>query len=307
MTTLGEYMYRARHERPTRPTATVRRSPWGAAALTSAAAGITALGVRILSATAFYGDADLVRIGTGSFTVVLGIGLVLLGVRSLRSRVRVFPDRLEARSGFAPTHVVRPGEIVRIEPRLSGHVGVSGVTDGQGSFLAGRFDRHYDVLADWLSMNATRPWAEYQDLLGKLTHQTRPRVVRGTLTGLLLFVVMVPALELFPALLSLSAYDDAHPQDRTCSVTSAEGSTISSRSTRGIGSSHPAVTFTTRDCGPLVMRDGVDSDSRDVIARRYDRAPGEYTFTLGGGSLWLQEHLPWFPVQPGVDAVRPAR
>ncbi|WIB11909.1 hypothetical protein [Curtobacterium sp. MCPF17_052] len=102
-------MYRARHERPTRPTATVRRSPWGAAALTSAAAGITALGVRMLSATAFYGDADLVRIGTGSFTVVLGIGLVLLGVRSLRSRVRVFPDRLEARSGFAPTHVVRPG------------------------------------------------------------------------------------------------------------------------------------------------------------------------------------------------------
>jgi hypothetical protein len=274
---------------------------------TLAAAAVTALGIRIAVATAFFGDAHLTRFAVSAVTVVIGAGAVLLGIRALRSRVRVFPDRLEATFGLGRRHVILPGEITSIEPLWSGHVGVRGVTEGgRKSFVVRRFDRHYEDLADWLGVNATGPWTAYQDLLGKLTHQERPRVVRDALSSLALIVFLGPALALLPALLSLTAYDDAHHQDLTCSVTSAEGVTVSSRSTRGIGSSRPAVAFVTNDCGRMTLKRGVDGDSRDDIARRYDRAPGEYVFEVGSGSLWLRQHVSWLRISPEVYVVRPS-
>jgi hypothetical protein len=198
--------------------------------------------------------------------------------------------------------------VVVIRPTGAGHVGIGGVTGRRRrGFIANRFDRHYDVLADWLHDNAAEPWASYQDLLGKLTHLTRPRVAYNMVTGVFAFVVLVPSLALLPALVSLGAYDDAHIRTTSCTVESASGGTVSNRSSRGIGSSHSAVFFETSDCGQLTFDRGISYDNRDEIARRYDEAPGPYTFEVGAASFWIREHMPGLRLSPEVYSVSAPR
>jgi hypothetical protein len=283
---------------------TVRGAIWKPAAWTIAAVAVTWLGVRMSFATEFYGDAVFTRVTASAFTIGIGFGAVVLGIRRLRTRVRVFPDRLEATVGLGRKDVVRPGDVVLIRPTRAGHVGLRGVTGRRRrGFIANRFDRHYDGLADWLRDNATEPWKSYEDLLGKLTHLTRPRVVHGTVTWVLVFAFLVPGLAMLPALGSLSAYDDAHTRTTPCRVESAAGGTVSTRSPRGIGTSRPVVFFETSDCGRLTFDRGIGYDDRDEIARRYDEAPGTYTFTVGAGSFWIRERLSWLRLSPEVYSV----
>ena len=275
---------------------------------TIAAAAVTVLGVRMAFAAEFYGDAAFTRVAASAFTIGFGFGAVVLGIQRLRTRVRVFPHRLEATVGLGRKDVVLPGDVVVIRPTGSGHVGIRGVTGRRRrGFIANRFDRHYDGLADWLRDNATEPWASYEDLLGKLTHVTHPRVVHDTVTGIFAFVVLLPSLALLPALGSLSAYDDAHIRTAPCTVESASGGTVSSRSLRGVGSSRPVVFFETSDCGRLTFDRGIGRDNRDEIARRYDEAPGTYTFEVGAASFWIREHASWLRLSPEVHSVSAPR
>jgi len=290
-------------ERRTEPV-TVRGAVWKPVAWTIAAAAVMVLGVRMAFAVEFYGDAVFTRVAASAFTIGMGFGAVVLGILRLRTRVRVFPDRLEAVVGLGRKDVVMPGDVVVIRPTGAGHVGIGGVTGRRRrGFIANRFDRHYDVLADWLHDNAAEPWASYQDLLGKLTHLTRPRVAYDMVTGVFAFVVLVPSLALLPALVSLGAYDDAHIRTTSCTVESAAGGTVSNRSSRGIGSSHSAVFFETSDCGQLTFDRGISYDNRDEIARRYDEAPGPYTFKVGAASFWIREHMPSVPFSPEVYSI----
>jgi hypothetical protein len=287
-------------ERRTEPV-TVRGAVWKPVAWTIAAAAVTVLGIRMAFAVEFYGDAVFTRVAASAFTIGIGFAAVVLGILRLRTRVRVFPDRLEAVVGLGRKDVVLPGDVVVIRPTGAGHVG------RRRGFIANRFDRHYDVLADWLHDNAAEPWASYQDLLGKLTHLTRPRVAYNMVTGVFAFVVLVPSLALLPALVSLGAYDDAHIRTTSCTVESASGGTVSNRSSRGIGSSHSAVFFETSDCGRLTFDRGISYDNRDEIARRYDEAPGTYTFEVGAASFWIREHMPGLRLSPEVYSVSAPR
>jgi len=294
-------------ERRTEPV-TVRGAAWKPVAWTTAAAAVTVLGVRMAFAVEFYGDAVFTRVTASAFTIGIGFGAVVLGVQRLRTRVRVFSDHLEAVVGLRRKDVVLPGDVVVIRPTGAGHVGIGGVTGRRRSgFIANRFDRHYDVLADWLHENAPEPWASYEDLLGKLTHLTRPRVVHDMVTWILFFGLLVPGLALLPALVSLIAYDDAHIRTTSCTVESAAGGTVSTRSLRGIGTSHPVVFFETSDCGQLTFDRGIDHGNRDEIARRYDEAPGTYTFEVGAASFWIREHMSWLRLSPEVYSVSAPR
>jgi hypothetical protein len=294
-------------ERRTEPV-TVRGAVWKPVAWTIASAAITVLGMRMAVAAEFYGDAVFTRVTSSAFTIGVGFGAVILGILRLRTRVRVFPDRLEAIVGLGRKDVVLPGDVVVIRPTGAGHVGIRGVTGRRRrGFIANRFDRHYDVLADWLHDNATEPWTSYQDLLGKLTHLTRPRVVHDMVTGVLAFVVLLPSLALLPALVSLTAYDDAHIITTSCTVESASGGTVSTRSLRGIGSSRSAVFFEASDCGRLTFDRGISDKNRDEIARRYDEAPGTYTFKVGAASFWIRKNMSWLRLSPEVYSVSAPR
>lgn len=116
---------------------TVRGAIWKPLMWTIAAAAVTVLGVRMASAAEFYGDAAFTRVAASAFTIGFGFGATVLGIQRLRTRVRVFPDRLEATVGLGRKDVVLPGDVVVIRPTGSGHVGIRGVTGRRGSSRTG--------------------------------------------------------------------------------------------------------------------------------------------------------------------------
>ena len=120
----------------------------------------------------------------------------------------------------------------------------------------------------------------------------RRRVVRGRIfAAVLLFLFfLVPALFLYVGPIALKSYDAGHQMRIVCSVSSAEASTDSSYSTRGVGASTLQVVIKTKDCGSLTLRWGLTSDNIDKTAERIDEG-GQFRFTVGKGSWEMRELL----------------
>lgn len=121
---------------------------------------------------------------------------------------------------------------------------------------------------------------------------TERQVLRGRLFAALLLVVfvMVPVLFLYVGPITLKSYDAGHQMKIVCSVSSAESSTDSSYSSRGVGASTLGIAVKTENCGPLTLRWGVTSANIEERTRRLD-AGGEWCFTVGRGSYELRDLL----------------
>lgn len=114
---------------------------------------------------------------------------------------------------------------------------------------------------------------------------TDERVLRGRVFAALLLVMfaVVPILFLYVGPITLKSYDAGHQIKIVCSVSSAESSTDSSYSSRGVGGSTLGIAITTEDCGPLALRWGLRGANIEQTTRRLD-AGGEWCFTVGRGS-----------------------
>lgn len=106
--------------------------------------------------------------------------------------------------------------------------------------------------------------ASRSSFFGKLTVQHDRAPIRESLSTLLLVGVFLATLLTFPGLLIGGAYDAAHRERVTCSVSAAEAITVSSRSSRGVGSSRAGV---------------------------------------GGGSFWLRRNTPVTVPSPTVHSI----
>jgi hypothetical protein len=97
----------------------------------------------------------------------------------------------------------------------------------------------------------------------------------------------------------LSSYDAKHKVQISCTVDQASSGAASARSSKGIGSSVPQVVFETKDCGTLILQDGVDRRSSARIAAEVK--PGAvYVFTVGQGSIFLRGLLGFVGASPSI-------
>lgn len=240
-----------------------------------------------------FGHATFSRVWTSGVLLVVGALGMFGSISALRTRIEVFPDRLRVVRGLSRARVIHPNELQRFFAKGKGNVVIHERTARRRGFTTNRFHRGYENLVAWLEQNASEPWAEFTDFFGKLTVRKQPQPVRDVLSMLLVVGFVITTLLMFPGLWLGISYDDAHKEQVVCTITAAEPITISTRSTRGIGSSHAGVRIETPDCGRLTFDKGVFWDNRDAIARRYDRSPGPYTLTVGGGSFWFRENTPW--------------
>lgn len=282
---------------------TVRGSVIAPIAWTALCAGVLALGVWLASTRAVFGGAWFTQLWTSGLVLVFGGLGLYMSVGSIRDRIRVFPDRLEVVPHMRRTLTISPGELVGFGASGTGNTTLRGRTARGRGFSTDRFHRNHDVLVRWLEQNATEPWEEFTDFFRKLTVDRKPRRVRNVLFALFSVGFFLTTLTMFPGLPVLIAYDDAHQEQVTCTITSAQGVTVSNRSLKGAGSSHPAVSLETTDCGHLTLSRGISSDNRDAVARRYDRAPGPYRLTVGGGGFWLRQHASVPVPEPTVYSV----
>jgi hypothetical protein len=120
----------------------------------------------------------------------------------------------------------------------------------------------------------------------------RRRVIRGRLSAavLLFLFFLVPVLFLYVGPIALKSYDAGNQIEIVCTVSSAEASTDSSYSTRGVGASTLQVVIKTKDCGSLALRWGLTRDNIQRTAQRiYDG--GQFRFTVGKGSWEMRELL----------------
>jgi hypothetical protein len=103
----------------------------------------------------------------------------------------------------------------------------------------------------------------------------------------------------------LRSYDDAHRVQLVCMVSSAEASTGSSRSTKGVGASRPQVIIESRECGKFVLREGVTKDNSGDIASSF-KSGTTYELEVGDGSLTMRSLLRVFGASPELLGYRPA-
>jgi hypothetical protein len=103
----------------------------------------------------------------------------------------------------------------------------------------------------------------------------------------------------------LRSYDDAHRVQLVCVVSSAEASTGSTRSSKGIGASIPQVVIESRECGKFVLRDGVTTDNNGDIASSF-KSGTTYELEVGEGSLTMRSLLRVFGASPELLGYRPA-
>lgn len=266
-------------------------------------AGVVAAGVWTACSPEVFGADRFTRVWTSVVLLVVGVLTVSLSVGTLRTRVVVFPDRLEATRGLRRTQVIGPGELVAFRASGKGNTVISAATARRRGFSTNRFHRHHDALTDWLDRNTGDEWTAFEDFFGRLTVQRDPAPVRRSLTTLLMVGGFLVTLLVFPGLFIGTAYDAAHREQVTCTVTAAEAITVSSRSTKGIGSSRPGVGVETSDCGRLTVTHGITRDNREDIARELNRTEGPHTFTVGGGSFWLRKNTPITVPSPTVYSI----
>jgi hypothetical protein len=103
----------------------------------------------------------------------------------------------------------------------------------------------------------------------------------------------------------LRSYDDAHRVQLACMVSSAEASTASSRSTKGVGASRPQVVIESRECGKFVLREGVTKGNSGDIASSF-KSGTTYELEVGDGSLTMRSLLRVFGASPELFGYRPA-
>jgi hypothetical protein len=113
------------------------------------------------------------------------------------------------------------------------------------------------------------------------------------------FVIVVVSAFFLAGPAVLGAYDDAHHVTLTCEVASAEASTGSARSAKGIGASTPQAVIESADCGEFVLRKGVTADNSGAVASGFVRGQA-YEFEAGGGSLRVRGLLQVFGVSPEI-------
>jgi len=270
--------------------------------------GLVAAGVWLACSEDVFGGAWFTHVCSSGLLLVVGLLGLLLAVSTIRTRVRVFPDRLEATVALGRTRTIHPGELARFRASGTGNDVVSAWTArGRTGFQTNRFHRHHNALEDWLDRNGGEPWAEHRAFSEKLTRRTKRKPVADTVSMLVIVAFFVTIIAICPGLFVLVAYDDAHQEQVTCTITAAEAITVSNRSAKGIGSSHPAVGIDSSDCGRLTFSRGIDDENQERTARAYDRAPGPYTFTVGAGSFWVRQHAPWARLGPTVYAISTPR
>lgn len=88
-------------------------------------------------------------------------------------------------------------------------------------------------------------------------------------------------------------YDREHPIWVTCVVESASPATGGSTSGRGIGATYDQVEIATDDCGPLVLRRGVDEANKERLAASFKRGTG-HRFAVGAASYRWRSVLHFF-------------
>jgi len=115
-------------------------------------------------------------------------------------------------------------------------------------------------------------------------------------------VVIVGVVFIGPAV--VRSYDADHRTTITCDVTAAEGE-MQSSSSRGIGGPIPQVVISTRDCGRLLLRDGVTRSNNEQIAARLS-PPGEYRIEVGTASWNIRGVLHAIRRDPSAYGFEPA-
>ncbi|NII40690.1 hypothetical protein E9228_001326 [Curtobacterium flaccumfaciens] len=100
------------------------------------------------------------------------------------------------------------------------------------------------------------------------------------------------------------SYDADHKTTITCDVTSAEGE-MQSSSSRGIGGPIAQVVISTRDCGRLLLREGVTRANNEQIAARLS-PPGEFRIEVGTASWDMRGVLHVIRRDPTAYGFEPA-
>jgi hypothetical protein len=85
----------------------------------------------------------------------------------------------------------------------------------------------------------------------------------------------------------LDNYDNSHPLEKSCKVSSAIPETSSTVSRTGIGRSTDQIVIESSDCGKLLLRKGITEKNRDEIASQFTEGD-VHTFSIGEGSWTLR-------------------
>lgn len=89
------------------------------------------------------------------------------------------------------------------------------------------------------------------------------------------------------------SYDRTHQMTVSCSVTSAAAGTGGSTSGRGVGTLFDQVEIQTSNCGPLVIRRGIDAENKQSVASQLDQG-GAHEFQVGAASFEWRGLLEFF-------------
>ncbi|WP_159570367.1 hypothetical protein [Curtobacterium sp. 18060] len=103
-------------------------------------------------------------------------------------------------------------------------------------------------------------------------------------------VVILIVIAVFVAPASLNAYDAARHAWISCDVKSAHAGTGSNVNRIGIGGSRAEVEIQTKDCGSLLLRQGVTQANSKQVATRLEEA-GRVKLEVGTGSYALRSFL----------------
>jgi len=95
----------------------------------------------------------------------------------------------------------------------------------------------------------------------------------------------------------LENYDNSHPLEKSCKISSAIPETSSTVSRTGIGGSTDQIVIESSDCGKLLLRQGISERNRDEIALQFTEGD-VHTFSIGEGSWTLRPFLKALRVSP---------
>jgi hypothetical protein len=123
---------------------------------------------------------------------------------------------------------------------------------------------------------------------------------------LVLVIVPVLAVGLFViAPITLSNYDQSHQTTVQCEVETADFGKRSTVNRIGAGSSREEVEITTKDCGKLLLREGVTEENGAEIAATLS-AGSRFEFTVGQGSWKARGFFNAIKKYPFAFGYRPA-
>jgi hypothetical protein len=119
--------------------------------------------------------------------------------------------------------------------------------------------------------------------------------------GVLIFLIL--ATFVGPAI--LNAYDAAHHKWISCEVESAHAETGSNVSRTGIGGSRAEVEIRTKDCGSLLLRQGITQANSKRVATSLEQR-GKVQIEVGSGSYAIRSILGLINRLPTAYGFRPA-